>query len=240
MNILIAKVNELHYDFKPGIALASEETRGFDWNNLSEDYAFRFDKRVQSQTGIYYDRYDDLLNRVVDLAEIRDRDRVLEIGCGTGELTRKLIQQSYSPVCAVDPSHQMLEEACVKSIKEGWLKQVNFECIENPFVALPYKDLSFSVVASTYAFHHVSEEDKRFAIEEMSRIIKTDGRLVIGDVMFPNAGAKNQALQYYRDELENEPFALLDFLYTQLTYNGFVMSMEQVGEITWVVRGLKR
>ena len=54
------------------------------------------------------------------------------------------------------------------------------------FLKIPYESQTFDVIVSTYAFHHLNEEEKRVAIAEMMRVLKKDGRIILGDLMFQN------------------------------------------------------
>ena len=48
------------------------------------------------------------------------------------------------------------------------------------FLKIPYENQTFDVIVSTYAFHHLNEEEKRVAIAEMMRVLKKDGRIIWG------------------------------------------------------------
>ena len=51
-------------------------------------------------------------------------------------------------------------------------------------VSLPLVDGSADVAISNYCFHHVGDEDKLVALEEVHRVVRPGGRIVIGDMMF--------------------------------------------------------
>lgn len=46
---------------------------------------------------------------------------------------------------------------------------------------LPYQDGSFDLAVSNLALHHLEEPDKRLALEELRRVLKRGGRLLIAD-----------------------------------------------------------
>ena len=48
--------------------------------------------------------------------------------------------------------------------------------------ALPYADESFDVVLSTLVFHHLPDEAKRQTADEIVRVLRPGGRLVVGDL----------------------------------------------------------
>ena len=53
---------------------------------------------------------------LLKLLEIRDNDDVLDLGCGVGNLTRKIREITKGKVVGIDPSEGMIREAIEKSI----------------------------------------------------------------------------------------------------------------------------
>lgn len=47
------------------------------------------------------------------------------------------------------------------------------------FLKIPYGDRYFDIIVSTYAFHHLNEEEKFIAIEEMIRVLKSNGKIIL-------------------------------------------------------------
>jgi ubiquinone/menaquinone biosynthesis C-methylase UbiE len=83
---------------------------------------------------------------------------------------------------------------------------------------------------STYAFHHLNEIEKSIAIEEVIRVLKSDGKIIIGDLMFMNKAEEtnilNSLLKEQAEEIEDEYYSKIDFwekefkIYNKsLTYN---------------------
>ena len=68
--------------------------------------------KVFNEVAVEYDRNrpaypDALVDRACEVAHIGDGDRVLEIGCGTGQLTRSLLARGLR-VTALEPGDQLI------------------------------------------------------------------------------------------------------------------------------------
>lgn len=105
--------------------------------------------------------------------ELRPGERLLDVGCGTGVLLQALSASvPDAELAGVDPSSPMLEEARTKLGEAILLKRSHAE-------SLPFPDRAFDVVVSTNAFHYFPRP--LGALEEMARVLRPNGRLVITD-----------------------------------------------------------
>jgi ubiquinone/menaquinone biosynthesis C-methylase UbiE len=197
-----------------------------------------YDRWTAGEVGLYYTRYNDLLDLVVVRCKVHADDRVLDIGTGTGELACRFAHHRGCDVVGLDPSPAMIEAARRKG--EGNCKgTVGFRVAEAPFLEIPYSSHAFDAVASTLAFHHVHERHKLAAVREMARVLKEGGRLAIGDPMFHDRADLEAALERWPDELEDEYFAYLDTLALMFHEAGLSFEAEQLTDINWVVWGEK-
>lgn len=96
-------------------------------------------------------------------------DSVLELACGTGQLTYRLAGE-VNLWTATDFSPKMIEEAK----KQGNVHKIKFG-VEDA-TALTYNDESFDVVVIANALHIMPEPDK--ALSEISRVLKQGGILI--------------------------------------------------------------
>lgn len=122
-----------------------------------------------------------LRRRTVDFAQITSDECVLDVGCGTGDLTllAKEHAGSAGQVCGIDPSPEMIEVAHRKSAHQKAAVDFRVGVIER----LPYADASFDVVLSSLMMHHLPADLKPLALAEIRRVLKPNGRLVILDFM---------------------------------------------------------
>jgi len=147
---------------------------------VSED-PYRWDERVEAwQEVATSDAFLAIRDRIVDLAEPRPDDRVVDLGAGTGLLALALAPRVRELV-AVDISERMLERLDETAAADGIH---NVETLEADLRHLPLEDESATLVVSNYAFHHLDDTGKELALAEARRILEPGGRLVICDMMF--------------------------------------------------------
>ena len=142
---------------------------------------YRWDERVEAWEEVAAsDAFLAIRDRIVELAEPRRDDRVVDLGAGTGLLTLALAPRVHKLV-AVDISERMLERLDDAAIADGIH---NVETLVADLRRLPLEDESATLVVSNYAFHHLDDTGKELALAEARRILQPGGRVVICDMMF--------------------------------------------------------
>jgi ubiquinone/menaquinone biosynthesis C-methylase UbiE len=107
-------------------------------------------------------------------ADIQAGKLAADIGAGTGFITEELVQNGLK-VIAVDQSEAMLEEM---KKKFGRFDTVEYRI--GDFNNLPMQDETVDYVFANMYLHHV--DVPQVAIEEMARILKPGGKVVITDM----------------------------------------------------------
>ena len=117
--------------------------------------------------------------QLVDQAYVRPGHRVLEIGCGTGNLAH-LVKRLHpdAEVVGLDPDPKALARARRKAEREAL--RVGFD--RGFAEGLPYPDASFDRVLSAFMFHHLGPDVKEEALREVRRVLAPGGSLHLLDV----------------------------------------------------------
>jgi len=142
---------------------------------------YGWDERVDTWEDVAAsDAFLRLRDRVVELAEPREDDRVVDLGAGTGLLTLALAPR-VADVVAVDYSAAMLERLDALAASDG---VHNLRTVEADLRRLPLEDECATLLVSNYAFHHLDDPGKELALSEARRVLQPGGRLIVCDMMF--------------------------------------------------------
>jgi SAM-dependent methyltransferase len=115
-------------------------------------------------------KHDAFRQRIVQLAELRGDEDILDAGCGTGLTTLRITEQY--PECrayGIDLSHKMIEVAQNDAAERG----LDVDLRVGSITDLPYPDESFDVVLTNIMFHHLDLAEKRQAIAEIVRVLRS-------------------------------------------------------------------
>lgn len=121
--------------------------------------------------------------RLIDLASIGPRDRVLDLACGTGDLLFAAAGRARLAV-GVDITHRMLELARIRGQGSG-ARWEAAPLITADMLALPFGEARFDVVTTGYGLRNVP--DLRAALGEMHRVLAPGGRLLSLDFNRPDS-----------------------------------------------------
>ena len=112
---------------------------------------------------------NELVERACELGGLVAGDRVLEIGCGTGQLTRSLVARGLH-VTAVEPGANLIELAGRGLHGPGTLEFVNERLEDAPI------DGGFAAAFSASAFHW---PDPDVSWSKVARALRPDGLLAL-------------------------------------------------------------
>ncbi|WP_435154152.1 class I SAM-dependent methyltransferase [Haladaptatus sp. DFWS20] len=170
------------------------------------------------------DEYRACVSLVVEHADPTADDTVLDLGTGTGAIALALAPNAKR-VIARDISKGMMDEGQKKAEANG-LDNVEFG--EGRFREPNVDGEDIDIVVSNFAMHHLSDEEKREAIEVIAGL--GPRKFVLGDVMF--FGTPDPDEPFYSPDVDDP--STVGHLADVLTDNGFSLTAvervhEQVG-----------
>jgi trans-aconitate 2-methyltransferase len=160
-------------------------------------------------------RYDDILDTIarcagtsMDSAAQTTNPKIVELGCGTGELTRQLlVRYRQAEVVAVDYSARMLQTAQAKMAAEGYDNRVRW--IEVDFGAWADgrgEELTAAIgdgahaCVSTLAIHHLSDEIKQKLFQRIFQNLQPGACFFNADPTLPESEAVAGLYESVRQE----------------------------------------
>lgn len=149
----------------------------------------------------------ELLDLVVRRCGVQKNDQVLDIGCGTGLLTLKLLQKTDCLVTGIDNSREMLSIFEDKIRHLGLEKKVRLRFTD--IESADFKGNSFDLAVSTVVLHHLKE--KLSTIKKIYKWLKPGGTFVVGEIDMNTTGrhADPERLKRILCVLEKEWIAAL-------------------------------
>ena len=123
--------------------------------------------------------------KTIDMAQIKPGDQVLDVGCGTGDLTlaAKAAAGPTGRVSGIDAASEMIEVARRKAAKAHVEIDFKVDLIER----LSFPDNTLDVVLSSLMMHHLPDDLKRAGLAEIYRVLKPGGRLLVVDFKRPTS-----------------------------------------------------
>lgn len=204
----------------------------WDFDSWAEDYDVRISRSATDGLDLFKS-YDKVLDRVFILSKegLKDNGSVLDIGAGIGKLASKYIEEGIA-ITALDQSHEMLLKA--KSTNPKLTIRVG------DFLKLPFESNAFDRVVTTYALHHLDEDEKVYALGEMLRVLKDDGMIIIGDMMFKDYEHRNEFLKKLDKKdvkaVEDEYYTNIKSFGDVINKNSLLYSVEQIDEIIHILK----
>ena len=124
--------------------------------------------RLRTRTAVWQPGADGRGPQDLVLEALRRRraKRVLEVGCGTGDLAVRIAAEAGCELIAIDQSPEMVATARAKGVdaREGNVQQ------------LPFDDASFDCAVAAWMLYHVADLDRGLA--ELARVLVPGGLLV--------------------------------------------------------------
>lgn len=132
---------------------------------------------IADQWNVIRSEYFEEKLKYIALSKANIKNKICaDLGCGAGFISLALSMDSKI-VFSIDTSKNMLKEIHKNIVKEN---KNNIYLVKGSMEEIPLFDSSIDVVFTNMALHHVPDAKK--AIQEMYRVLKKNGTVVISDV----------------------------------------------------------
>lgn len=113
----------------------------------------------------------------VRTAKVQPRDVVLDVACGTGDLTQAFATTDAAQVIGLDFTPPMLDVARIKQRRLAGEHAAKLTYVEGDAQALNFADSSFDILSIAFGIRNVASP--QLALAEFFRVLRPGGRLVI-------------------------------------------------------------
>lgn len=206
-----------------------------DRRALFEDWSESYDPAADD--AFPFGSYDQVLDRVAELVAARAPRRVLELGLGTGNLTRRILGRLPDvSIVGVDFSPAMAGSVASE------LPAVELVIHDLASLPLPDEAAGCDVAAMTYVLHEFADDYKlRLLSALVDDTLSPDGACVIGDVCFRDVTARDAARQRLADRWDpDEHYMAAEELTAAAGERGLRLEVEQLGSHAGVLTAERR
>lgn len=146
-----------------------------------------------------YDRLNHLLSLNTDrrwrrraVRWLTPCDNAIDVASGTADLAIEMVRQNKARhITGIDLSEEMLRLGNDKIRKAGLSARIALQ--QGSALALPYPDGHFNAVTCAYGIRNFS--DLNGGLQEMQRVLRTDGQLLILEFSYPD----NKIIRFFYD-----------------------------------------
>lgn len=185
------------------------DSKGFDL------WADEYDKSVglsEEEKTYPFAGYKKILGTIYKTIMEKPDPTVLDIGFGTGTLTRKLYENGCT-IYGQDFSSKMIELALEK-MPEAHLYKGDFTL----GLVEPLKHEHYDFIVATYSIHHLTDVQKVNFLKELLDRLNDGGKILIGDVAFETLSELEKCKEESGDGWDNnEIYCVSDELRAEFT-----------------------
>ncbi|AHF07391.1 class I SAM-dependent methyltransferase [Desulfitobacterium metallireducens] len=174
-------------------------SKGFD------NWAGEYDESISKLSeGYPFEGYYEVLSFVSRCVDLSKGTRILDIGVGTGLLTKELYNKGVG-VYGIDFSPKMLELAR-RNMPNG-----QFLCHDfTNGLPIELKKMKFNYIISSYAIHHLDDNKKIDFIAQLKDSLEENGNIIIADIAFQTKDDMKQCKDNTKGWDEDEIYIVAD------------------------------
>lgn len=135
--------------------------------------------------------------KIINYAEIKGEQKLLEIGCGLGDYASLINNQTGAEVIGLDQSPIFINQARQRH------RQAKLSFQAASALAMPFANASFDLVYGNGILHHLP--DKRKLFKEIKRVLKIKGKIVFIEPNIYNPAAYLIFRSFIRKFAQLEP-----------------------------------
>lgn len=210
---------------------------GREFIPLFDDWAEFYEDTVSGHDVEYKEVFKDY-DKILQTVALKSKGTVLEFGVGTGNLTEKLISLGRD-VYGVEPSKAMREKTKARFM--------DMHLYDGDFINFPELPVKVDTIVSTYAFHHLTDEEKDAAIKLYSTLLDDHGKIVFADTAFVNEEHRKERHRIVQEQgyenlladLKREFYTTLEMLERLFEKHGFQVTFEKMNSYVWLMEAVK-
>ncbi len=149
-----------------------------DKSKHNENIKDQFSKQAIAYTAI--EAHANALDILIQMSGVSKDDNVIDVACGSGIVSCEFAKFA-NHVTGIDITENMLKQARELQAKN---ELSNIDWILDDVVPLRFDNEQFSIVVSRFSFHHFIDYERVF--DEMIRVCKPKGNIMVVDVALPN------------------------------------------------------
>ena len=176
-----------HFGFKEVDADKKSEHVGEVFHSVAEEYDLMNDVMSFGMHRLWK-------KILIELSELSEGSVVLDIASGTADIP-KLINKEFKLVSThvTDINESMLALGKERAINENFFQNCSFALASGE--SLPYQDKTFDLVTVGFGLRNFT--DKRIGLEEMNRVLKPDGVLLVLEFSKPTNSFFSKIYDWY-------------------------------------------
>jgi len=212
--------------------MKSKFAQKFNHDPIANDY----DNNVQNEDNPVRKGYGDLMKWIKE--KTKESNILIDLGCGTGNTTNQI--DFAKKIYCVDISQNMLDLAKKKLKNNGNIVFIKSDLLG--FFDNFKNDKQIDTIISTYAIHHLTQEEKHLLFEKAFNFLPKGGKIIFGDLMFKSKKYENKMKNKYHDlvdDFDDELYWYIDDESKKLKSVGFKIEVKRFSDLSWGIYGTK-